>query len=159
MEAIKNMTFATRSGWYDAVKLVQEDGIFFVPTKLNGQWLVPMVFDTGKEGTVISAQLAYKIGVVPEPEGARVPVRMADGTTFEATRGSIRSMNIGATWLRNIECLVFPEERGDFDPLLGQSVFKRFQVKFHPPSGTLHLFRMPADGVDQRLEPDVFRQN
>jgi clan AA aspartic protease (TIGR02281 family) len=108
-----------------------------------------MVLDTGAGLMTISAKLARSMGL-GGPSHRSVRLKTADGQTFNASLRTLRSVQIGDTVLRGVECLVFPEERGDVDPLLGQSFWRYYQLAFAPEQGVVFFKGQHAEAVDQQ---------
>ena len=58
---------------------------------------------------------------------------------------TILSMRVGKFTIANVECAVMPDNKGDVDPLLGQSFLKHFKVDFSPETGKLSLKRIDTE--------------
>jgi len=101
-----------------------------------------MVFDTGAGLTTISATLAAKVGVKPRAGESAIQLRTADGTVVDGKLGIIPSVRVGKFTIANVECAIMPAEKGEIDPLLGQTFLKNFQVEYHPEAGKLTLKRV-----------------
>ncbi|WP_165228640.1 retropepsin-like aspartic protease [Aquisphaera insulae] len=144
LEAIKQLEKAEGSVQSDSITLHKESGVYHLYANLNK---VPtkMVFDTGAGLTTISAKLAQKIGVKPLPTDQPVTLKTADGTEIQTKIQTIPSIRVGKFSVANVECAVMPEDKGDVDPLLGQSFFKHFNVDFRPDAGRLSLKRLQTE--------------
>ena len=70
----------------------------------------------------------------------------ADGTVVEAKRLVIPSVRVGKFTIQNVECAVMPAEKGDVDPLLGQTFFKYFKVEYSAEARKLSLKKLNTDG-------------
>ncbi len=129
------------------VSLHKEDGVFHLYATLNK---VPtkMVFDTGAGLTTISSVLAKKIGLKPRPNDAPIKLKTADGTVVDGKQMTIPSVRVGKFTIANVECAVMPADKGDVDPLLGQSFLKHFKVDFSPETGKLSLKRVDTAEAD-----------
>jgi clan AA aspartic protease (TIGR02281 family) len=122
----------------ESVTLLRDGGVFHVMATL-GKTPTKMVFDTGAGLTTVSANLAKKIGVKPAPGEAKIQLRTADGTLVDGKLGLIPAVRVGKFTVPNVECAVMPLEKGEVDPLLGQSFLKNFKVEFNPDAGKLTL--------------------
>ncbi|QEH37225.1 hypothetical protein OJF2_58120 [Aquisphaera giovannonii] len=144
LEAIKFLEKAEGSVKSESIELHREGGVFHVYATLNK---VPtkMVFDTGAGLTTLSAKLAQKIGVKSSPTDQDVELKTADGTLIKTKVQMIPSVRVGKFNVPNVECAVMPEDKGDIDPLLGQSFFKHFKVEFRPDAGRLSLKRLETE--------------
>lgn len=144
-EAIKLLEKAEGSVQSENIELHRENGVFHVYASL-GKASAKMVFDTGAGLTTISTKLAGRIGLKPKASDPTVRLTTADGTVIEAKRLVIPSVRIGKFTVPNVECAVMPAEKGDVDPLLGQSFFKYFKVEFNPEAGKLSLKKLDTSG-------------
>ncbi len=129
----------------DTIDLHRENGVFHVYATL-GKVPTKMVFDTGAGLTTLSAKLASRLGLKFRPSDGSVKLTTADGTVVEAKRLVIPSVRVGKFTVPNVECAVMPADKGDVDPLLGQSFFKYFKVEFSPEAGKLSLKKLDTEG-------------
>ncbi len=144
-DAIKLLEKAERSVQSDTIELHRENGVFHVYASL-GKVPSKMIFDTGASLTTISAKLASRIGLKLKAGDPTVQLTTADGTVVEAKRLVIPSVRVGKFTVQNVECAVMPAEKGDVDPLLGQTFFKHFKVEFSAEAGRLSLKKLDTDG-------------
>jgi clan AA aspartic protease (TIGR02281 family) len=144
-EAIKILEKAEVLVQSDTIDLQRENGVFHVSAYL-GKVAAKMVFDTGAGLTTISAKLASRIGFKPKVGDPTVRLKTADGTEVEAKRMFIPTVRVGKFTIPNVDCAVMPAEKGDVDPLLGQSFFRYFKVEFSPEAGKLNLKRIETGG-------------
>lgn len=144
-DAIKLLEKAERSVQSETIELHRENGVFHVYSSL-GKVPTKMIFDTGASLTTISAKLASRIGLKLKTGDPTVQLTTADGTVVEAKRLVIPSVRVGKFTVRNVECAVMPAEKGDVDPLLGQTFFKHFKVEFSAEAGRLSLKKLDTDG-------------
>jgi clan AA aspartic protease (TIGR02281 family) len=146
-EAIKKLEKSEGAIKSGSIELHRENGVDHVYATLNK---VPakMVFDTGAGLTTISSALARKIGLKARPSDQSVELKTADGTTIRAKQMTIPSIRVSKFTITNVKCAVMPEEKGDVDPLLGQSFFKHFKVEYSPEARTLNLKRLETTNSD-----------
>jgi len=144
-DAIKLLEKAEGSVQSETIELHRENGVFHIYASL-GKVPTKMVFDTGASLTTISAKLASRIGLKLKTGDPTVQLKTADGTVVEAKRLVIPSVRVGKFTIQNVECAVMPAEKGDVDPLLGQTFFKHFKVEFSAEAGRLSLKKLDTDG-------------
>ena len=155
-EAIKKLEKSEGAVKSESIELHRENGVDHVYATL-GKVPAKMVFDTGAGLTTISSVLAKKIGLKPRPGDQTIELKTADGTTIKAKQMTIPSVRVSKFTIANVECAVMPEEKGDVDPLLGQSFFKHFKVEYSPEGRTLRLKRLEtteSDGATAAADPD-----
>ena len=128
-DAIKLLEKAEGSVQSETIELHRENGVDHVYASL-GKVPTKMVLDTGASLTTISAKLAGRIGLKPKTGDPSVLLTTADGTVVEAKQLVIPSVRVGKFTVQNVECAVMPAEKGDVDPLLGQTFFKHFKVEY-----------------------------
>ena len=148
-DAITQLEKSEGSVKSDAIDLHRDGGVFHVYATL-GKVPTKMVFDTGAALTTISADLARKIGVKSRPGDPTIKLKTADNTVVESKQAVIPSVRVGKFTVRNVECAVMPAEKGNVDPLLGQSFFKHFKVEFSPDAGRLSLKRLETAEADPK---------
>ena len=78
-------------------------------------------------------------------DDAPIELTTADGTVIKTRKMTILSMRVGKFTIANVECAVMPDNKGDVDPLLGQSFLKHFKVDFSPETGKLSLKRIDTE--------------
>ncbi len=144
-DAIKLLEKAEGSVQSETIELHRENGVFHLYASL-GKVPTKMVFDTGAGLTTVSAKLAGRIGLKLKTGDPTVQLKTADGTVVEAKRLVIPSVRVGKFTIQNVECAVMPAEKGDVDPLLGQTFFKHFKVEFSAEAGRLSLKKLDTDG-------------
>jgi clan AA aspartic protease (TIGR02281 family) len=151
-EAIKLLAKSEGSVKSETIKLRRDNGVFHVTAMINGKVPTQMVFDTGAGITTISSKLAARLNLKPDPAEPKIPLKIADGSEVEGRQITLKSVRVGKFTVNDVECVVMPEGKNDVDPLLGQSFFKQFEVKFSNEAGTLALKRLePADSVADPL--------
>ena len=144
-DAIKLLERAEGSVQSESIELHRENGVFHVYASL-GKVPTKMIFDTGASLTTISTKLASRIGLKLKTGDPTVRLTTADGTVVETKRLVIPSVRVGKFTIQNVECAVMPAEKGDIDPLLGQTFFKHFKVEFSAEAGRLSLKKLDTDG-------------
>jgi clan AA aspartic protease (TIGR02281 family) len=153
-EAIKVLEKTEGSVQSEAIDLHRENGVFHVYASL-GKVPTKMVFDTGASLTTISTNLANRIGLKPKASDPSVQLKTADGTVVAAKRLVIPSVRVGKFAVPNVECAVMPPEKGDVDPLLGQTFFRYFKVEFNAEAGKLSLKKLATDGDEAKSLADA----
>ncbi len=153
-EAIKVLEKAEGTVQSDTIDLYRENGVFHVYASL-GKVPTKMVFDTGASLTTISTKLADRIGLKPKASDPSVQLKTADGTVVAAKRLVIPSVRVGKFTVPNVECAVMPPEKGDVDPLLGQTFFKYFKVGFNAEAGKLNLKKLATEGDETKSLADA----
>ena len=153
-EAMKLLEKAEGSVQSDIIELHREGGVDHVYATL-GKVYTKMVFDTGASLTTVSAKLAARIGFKPKAGDPPVRLTTADGTVVEAKRMVIPSVRLGKFTIQNVECAVMPAEKGDVDPLLGQSFFKHFKVEYSAEARKLSLKKLETEGDDTKSVADA----
>ena len=141
-DAIKLLKKSEGSVKSETIKLRRDNGVFHVTAMLNGKVPAQMVFDTGAGVTTISAKLAARLGLKPDPTDQKITLKTADGTEVESKLTRLKSVRVGKFTVNDVECAVMPEGKGDVDSLLGQSFFKQFKVEFSHDAGTLALKKL-----------------
>jgi len=153
-DAIKLLEKAEGSVQSETIELHREHGVDHVYASL-GKVSTKMVLDTGASLTTISAKLAGRIGLKPKTGDPPVKLTTADGTVVEAKRLVIPSVRVGKFTIQNVECAVMPAEKGDVDPLLGQTFFKHFKVEYSAEARKLSLKRLDTDGDETKSVADA----
>ena len=64
-------------------------------------------------------------------------------------------MRVGKTTVKNVECAVMPEAKGEVDPLLGQSFFKNLHFEFNQNTGRLKITKVDTTGESEAVQADV----
>jgi clan AA aspartic protease (TIGR02281 family) len=132
----------------DSVELRRTGGgVYEVDVTFNGKVTRPMIFDTGAGLTLLPARLAAEIGLEPSPSDPEVRCTTADGTVVIARQKTVPSMRVGRFVVNDVVCAVMPAEKGNVEPLLGQSFHRHFTYKMTPGSG--HLVMSTVDTLEQ----------
>jgi clan AA aspartic protease (TIGR02281 family) len=127
----------------ETVALQRENGVDHVDVMLNGKGPIRMVFDTGAGPTTLSAAVASQLNL--KATGRTVSLVVADGTKVMAKEMIIRSVTVGRLTVRDVTCVVMPKDKGDVNPLLGQSFLQRFDFKYTQGAGRLVLTKVEPD--------------
>jgi clan AA aspartic protease (TIGR02281 family) len=127
----------------EAIELHREGGVDHVDVMLNGKGPFKMVFDTGAGPTTLPADLASRLGL--KATGRTISCVVADGTTVKAKEMIIPRVSVGKLSVKDVTCVIMPKDKGDVDPLLGQSFLQRFDFKYTQGSGRLVLTKVEPD--------------
>lgn len=104
-----------------------ENGLYYVPIRVNGQEL-KFIFDTGASSICISsleANLLLKQGQISEDDIlGDVQSSIADGSTVHGTRINLREVELAGVILRDVEADISDNDSAPL--LLGQSAMSRF---------------------------------
>jgi predicted aspartyl protease len=117
--------------------------LVLLPTFINGQGPFEFALDTGSSTTVVSPELAHRLGI----ETVAIPdVTAGGGHTIKASAGRVGSLAISGATVRDLPVMV-----ADFlnmlsqvvgaklDGVAGYNLIKRFRVTIDYPNGSLHL--------------------
>jgi clan AA aspartic protease (TIGR02281 family) len=124
----------------ETVELHRNGGVDHVDVMLNGHGPIRMVFDTGAGPMTLPAELASRLSL--KSTGRTVDCVVADGSKVAAKEMIIRSVTIGRMTVKNVTCVVMPNEKGDIAPLLGQSFLSRFDYRYTQGTGRLVLSKV-----------------
>ncbi len=99
-------------------------GVAVIEVTFNSKHTFEMIVDTGASGTVITSQMAHKLGVVAK--GALLAdTPSAKGVKFST--GTVKSIEVGGAAVSNVRVAIAPQlEMG----LLGQDFFSRYDITF-----------------------------
>ena len=97
-------------------------GQFSTDVLIDGE-RVRMLVDTGATMVSISADVAARIGVRPDPARPKWRIHTANGDTI-ASPATLRNISFGALYMSDVEALVLDASAGDVN-LLGASFLKR----------------------------------
>lgn len=96
--------------------LEQPDTSLVVPTMLNDQVMGTFLVDTGSSYTVITPQMAHKLGVVITADTPKTSIITANGT-IHAPMVTLKNVTIGQLRIPQVTAIVQEIGNGD-DPLL-----------------------------------------
>ncbi len=80
-----------------------------------------------------------------KPTGRTMELVVADGTKVTAKVMIIRTVTLGRLTVKDVTCVVMPKDKGDVNPLLGQSILQRFDYKYTQGAGRLVLNKVEPD--------------
>ena len=104
-----------------------ENGLYYVPIRVNGQEL-KFIFDTGASSICISsleANLLLKQGQISEDDIlGDVQSSIADGSIVHATHINLREVELAGVTLHDVDAIVSDNDSAPL--LLGQSAMSRF---------------------------------
>jgi clan AA aspartic protease (TIGR02281 family) len=106
--------------------LEQPDTSLVVPTMLNDQVMGTFLVDTGSSYTVITPQMAKKLGVVTGPDTPKTSIITANGT-IRAPMITLKNVTIGQLRIPSVTAVVQEIGNGDdllLSGLLGMNVFQ-----------------------------------
>lgn len=108
------------------IEMQEVNGIYQVPCEVNGLRL-KFIFDTGASSVSLSLDMAVFMldnNYLDENDIYDVVnIVQADGTTFEAYKVILKTMNIGGFILKNVDCIITPYQNAPL--LLGQSAIQQ----------------------------------
>ena len=134
------------------VELRREAGVNWIDVTINGKLTKPMIFDTGAGYTLLSSKLADEIGLKPKASDPTVECKTADGAIIKARKMTVDTMRVGKFTVRNVVCAIMPADKGDVDPLLGQSFQRHFTFQYSPEAGRLTLSQVD-EGAPPKKTP------
>lgn len=109
-----------------AVKLTRRGSSLTTDVLLNRKVNVELIVDTGATDTVISSNLAKKLGISLN-KGRNVLCQVADGRTVNARQINIREVRVGGARVYNVQAVVLDSgELGENPGLLGMSFLNNF---------------------------------
>jgi predicted aspartyl protease len=122
-----------------------------VDVLLNGRGPYRVLVDTGATPALaVSPRLAKELGLGRDL--GVVNLRAANGQWVRADRTHLRSVRLGAAEFRDVPAVVLDVGGGDFDAVIGMSLFARSVVTFDFPNHRLSL-RAGSLAPD---DPDAF---
>jgi clan AA aspartic protease (TIGR02281 family) len=111
------------------VKLIRRGNGLTAKVLLNRRVSADLVIDTGATDTVISGNLAKKLGISVN-RGRDVICQVADGRSVNAKQVKIREIRVGGAKVYNVQAVVLDsEEMGNSPGLLGMSFLDNFVFK------------------------------
>ncbi len=135
------------------IKLHREANTFLVDVRLNEKPTRQMVLDTGASSISLPFDMANELGLTVTDEDQKVQVQLADGRIVLAAAKILDSVQVGQFIVKNVECLVLPEELVAAPALLGNSFLKHFQFRLDPEAGELSMVRIESDGDKPAARP------
>lgn len=108
------------------IEMQETNGVYEVPCEVNGLRL-KFIFDTGASNVSLSLDMAVFMlenDYLNENDIYDiVNIVQADGTTYEAYKVILRTVNIGGFILNNVDCVITPYQNAPL--LLGQSAIQK----------------------------------
>lgn len=125
------------------VKMRKENGVFYIPIKLNGTDM-EVIFDTGASDIVISsveASFLFRQGKLKEKDIlGETNFQVADGSISSGVRINLERVQIGNHCLHDVEATVV--DNIDAPLLLGQSALERFgSLRIDYKTGVIEFMR------------------
>ncbi|MFI4860182.1 MAG: TIGR02281 family clan AA aspartic protease [Phycisphaerales bacterium JB063] len=132
------------------VDLRREGNILMIDVRINGNPIRSMILDTGAGSMSLPYAFASDLGITPDENTAQIQVQMADGKIVDAWRMQLDSVQVGQFLVRDVDCIVLPEELHAAPALLGNSFLSHFTFNVDPERGKLLLSRIdPEDEEEQ----------
>lgn len=118
---------ATSHGKKTVIKMKNDNGVYYVPCKINGTEM-QFIFDTGASDITMSLTeviFLYKQGKLSEDDFIGTQqYQIADGSVAEGTIVNLRTVTIGNRTLRNVQASIVHNMEAPL--LLGQSALAKF---------------------------------
>lgn len=127
------------------VDLRKEGNILMIDVRINDNPIRSMILDTGAGSLSLPFAFAADLGITPGEATPQVQVQMADGKIVDAWRMTLESVQVGQFVVRDVVCIVLPEELHAAPALLGNSFLSHFTFNVDPERGKLLLSRIDPD--------------
>ncbi len=134
------------------VDLRKEGNILMIDVRINGNPIRSMILDTGASSISMPYTFAQDLGIRPDEATPQVQVQMADGKIVDAWRMTLESVQVGQFVVRDVECIVLPEELHAAPALLGNSFLSHFTFNVDPDRGKLLLSRINPEEDEEEDE-------
>ncbi|XAL99218.1 TIGR02281 family clan AA aspartic protease [Phycisphaeraceae bacterium D3-23] len=132
------------------VDLRKEGNILMIDVRINGNPIRSMILDTGAGSMSLPYAFANDLGITPDENTEQIQVQMADGKLVDAWRMTLESVQVGQFLVRDVDCIVLPEELHAAPALLGNSFLAHFTFNVDPDRGKLLLSRIdPEDEAEE----------
>ena len=141
----RSITLAAEEHAAGVVDLRKEGNILMIDVRINGNPIRSMILDTGASTVSLPFMFAKDLGIEPSDDTPQVQVQMADGKIVDAWRMTLDSVQVGQFLIRDVECLVLPEELHAAPALLGNSFLGNFTFNVDPERGKLLLSQIDHD--------------
>ena len=124
----------------------------FVNATLNNKEIINLLVDTGATRTVITPEVANRLGYSPEDDAPKHTVTVFGGQTIEVPFISLSNIQVGNAVVNNISAGVYPGHPKDpfFDGVLGVDFLSHFIVTVDHNSSMLTL--KPQSGKKEEGE-------
>lgn len=130
----------------DKIALVRRAGTYSIGVTLNGKNPVTMIFDTGASSISLPYEMAVKAGMKPDEAKQKVKVSIANGAVVEGKRMKLDSVRVGKFELKNVDCIVMPEDSPNVPALLGGSFLNNFKYEVDADASVVRLSRIDGGG-------------
>jgi clan AA aspartic protease (TIGR02281 family) len=121
------------------VPALTHGGNTIVTVRINDKRSGKFILDTGASAVTITAAFAKELDL-DITQAPRTRISLADGSTLEAPRIKLATIQVGKARAENIDAIVMPASPGQqLDGLLGMSFLKHFVVRLDGDSGNLVL--------------------
>lgn len=141
-----------------------------IPVKFNGSVEAPLAIDTGSPDTLISVELAEKLGLFEKDKAALlVPIGGLGGTEI-AVRSIVASIQVGDAVIHFVPIIIFDNktQRGkkkfeSFEGLLGLDFVSEYSMTVNAKKRTVVFEELQVDaehpgGHDQKWWTDTFKE-
>jgi predicted aspartyl protease len=133
--------------WATSVAIQTISNKFLVPVVLNEHQAATFLLDTGASVTVITPDLARRLGVELPPGAQKARVRIASGQEVEVAVVRVKSFRVGSARIDNLAVAVYElppintsaTRPTTVDGFLGVDFIGRFTMTVDPRAGTLTL--------------------
>jgi clan AA aspartic protease (TIGR02281 family) len=126
----------------DKIPLVRRSGTYTIEVTLNGKNPVKMIFDTGASSISLPYEMAVKSGMKPDEAKQKVKVSIANGAVVEGKRMKLDSVRVGKFEMKNVDCIVMPEDSPNVPALLGGSFLNNFKYEVDADASVVRLSRI-----------------
>jgi aspartyl protease family protein len=109
-------------GYREKSLLPDRGSQYWVDALIDGE-TVHMLVDTGATMVTISADLADRLGLTPDPRKPKWRMHTANGDSV-ASPVTLKTVDLGSIYMRDVEALIVERNAGDVN-LLGSSFLKR----------------------------------
>jgi aspartyl protease family protein len=137
---------------YEALVMLEDiplegrGGTYRLDVMLNGNVPIKMILDTGASSISLSYDNARRVGINLTDKDPDVLVSIANGRTVKAKRAKLASVRVGKFEVKNVDCVVMPEDYSDSPSLLGGSFLNNFKYEVDADGKKLRLSKI--DGAN-----------
>jgi clan AA aspartic protease (TIGR02281 family) len=118
----------------------KDDDSLYVQAVINGTATVDMVWDSGADLVALSAATARQLGLRFSDNDPTLEVGTAGTETIKVHMATLGSIRLGAFTVRNVRCIVLPDNPGGrVDDLLGDTFQTHFISRMDQRSHELQL--------------------
>ncbi|MFT3880303.1 MAG: retropepsin-like aspartic protease [Gemmatales bacterium] len=142
VQTVKDFAFYESLIMSDKIPLVKRSGTYSIEVTLNTKTPVKMIFDTGASSISLPYEMAVKAGLKPDEAKQKVRVSIANGQVVEGKRMKLDSVRVGKFELKNVECIVMPEDSPNVPALLGGSFLNNFKYEVDADASVVRLSRI-----------------